>query len=178
MFIELITIARPYAKAIFDISLENKNVELWHHILTVVAQISSDTEIKKIFPQNLSPKNMYNIFNKICGNELIPQAKNLIQLMAENKRLDIFPTVLHEFGKLRDAYETTAEAIIISALDLSIKQLEDIKNVLEKYLLRKVKLKHKIDTSLISGIIIYLGDLVIDNSISGRISRLAKILQS
>ncbi|MBK4775850.1 F0F1 ATP synthase subunit delta [Candidatus Pantoea edessiphila] len=174
---ELITIARPYAKAIFDISLENKNIEYWHRVLIITAQISADKEIKKIFSRGLSANNIYDIFDKICGDKLSQSAKNLIKLMAENKRLDILPAVLSEFDKLHDDYKSIAEATVTSAFNLSNEQLKNIKHLLEKRLARKVRLKNKTDISLISGIIINLGDLVIDNSISGRISRLAKILQ-
>ncbi|PPI87644.1 F0F1 ATP synthase subunit delta [Candidatus Pantoea edessiphila] len=174
---KLITIARPYAKAVFNFSVESKSIEYWQQTLTLFSAIVNDKEMKKIFPRNLSSKDMYTIFIKICGNKLNKYSKNLIKLMAENKRLDILPTVLSEFIKLRYHYESTSEINLISASNLNNKQLTDIKNVLEKRLSCKVKLNHKIDNSLISGIVIHLGDLVIDNSISGRLSRLANFLQ-
>ncbi|PPI88338.1 F0F1 ATP synthase subunit delta [Candidatus Pantoea edessiphila] len=175
---KLITIARPYAKAIFDFSVENNDVEHWYQMLKLIAEIAIDKEIKKIFPRNLAAQDMYTIFNTICGNKLNKPAKNLIKLMSENKRLHILPIVLNEFIKLRNSYEETKEVNIISAKQLNNKQLADIKNVLEKYLLSKIILKHQIDRSLISGVIIYLDDLVINDSVSGRLSNLAKFLQS
>ncbi|PPI86300.1 F0F1 ATP synthase subunit delta [Candidatus Pantoea edessiphila] len=175
---EFITIARPYAKAIFDFSLANKDIEYWQQTLTFIAKVVVDKKIKKIFPRGLSPKDMYTIFNAICGKKLNKSAKNLIKLMAENRRLEILPTVLDEFIKLRNIHESLAKVSVISAINLNSKQLTDIENILEKFLSCKVTLNHRIDISLISGFVIKLGDLVIDNSISGRLSNLTKILKS
>ena len=98
--------------------------------------------------------------------------------MAENGRLQVLPDVLEQFIHLRAASEATAEVDVISASQLSEAQLEKIVGAMEKRLSRKVKLNCKIDKSVMAGVIIRAGDMVIDGSVRGRLDRLADVLQS
>ena len=98
--------------------------------------------------------------------------------MAENGRLTALPAVLEQFIQLRDAHEATAEVDVISASTLSDSQLTKISAAMEKRLSRKVKLNCKIDKSVMAGVVIRAGDLVIDGSVRGRLERLADVLQS
>ena len=70
------------------------------------------------------------------------------------------------------------EANVVSAIELTSVQQQDISVSLEKRLARKVKLNCSIDASLIAGVIITAGDLVIDGSVRGKLSRLSDSLQS
>ena len=70
------------------------------------------------------------------------------------------------------------EADVVSAAKLTKQQMAKIQASLEKRLDRKVKLNCSVDKSLMAGIIIKAGDMVIDGSVRGRLSRLAETLQS
>nr|VUD33309.1 F0F1 ATP synthase subunit delta [Raoultella sp. NCTC 9187] len=85
---------------------------------------------------------------------------------------------LSSFIHLRAASEATAEVDVISATQLSEEQLAKIADAMEKRLSRKVKLNCKIDKSVLAGVIIRAGDMVIDGSVRGRLDRLADVLQS
>lgn len=98
--------------------------------------------------------------------------------MAENGRLSTLPEVLAQFIQLRDTLESTIEVDVISANELNEQQLAKISAAMEKRLSRKVKLNCKIDKSVIAGVIIRAGDLVIDGSVRGRLERLTDVLQS
>lgn len=71
-----------------------------------------------------------------------------------------------------------AEVEVTSATELSDEQLAKITAAMEKRLSRKVKLNCKIDKSVMAGVIIRSGDMVIDGSVRGRLERLADVLQS
>ncbi len=70
------------------------------------------------------------------------------------------------------------EVEVTSATELSDEQLAKITAAMEKRLSRKVKLNCKIDKSVMAGVIIRSGDMVIDGSVRGRLERLADVLQS
>ena len=98
--------------------------------------------------------------------------------MAENGRLQVIPDVLQQFIALRDAMEATADVEVTSAAPLTQAQLDKISAAMEQRLSRKVKLNCKIDKSVLAGVVIRAGDLVIDGSIRGRLDRLTDVLQS
>jgi len=98
--------------------------------------------------------------------------------MAENGRLKVLPDVLEQFINLRAAQEATVEVDVTSANTLNEEQLSKIGAAMEKRLSRKVKLNCKIDKSVMAGVVIRAGDMVIDGSVRGRLERLADVLQS
>ena len=125
----------------------------------------------------MAPETLSEAFIAICGEQLDENGQNLIKVMAENNRLKVLPDVLEQFIHLRAASEAIAEVEVISANQLS-EQLARIVSAMEKRLSRKVKLNCKIDKSVMAGIIIRAGDMVIDGSVRGRLDRLADVLQS
>ncbi|NIF24484.1 MULTISPECIES: F0F1 ATP synthase subunit delta [Pantoea] len=175
---DLTTVARPYAKAAFDFAVEHQGIERWQQMLAFAAEVSRNEQIADLLSGAVAPDALSASFNAVCGDQLDEHAQNLIKVMAENKRLTALPAVLDQFIQLRDAYNATAEVDVISAGALSDEQLTKISTAMEKRLSRKVKLNCKIDKSVVAGVIIRSGDMVIDGSVRGRLERLADVLQS
>jgi F-type H+-transporting ATPase subunit delta len=98
--------------------------------------------------------------------------------MAENGRLEALPDVCAEFLLLKQEHEKEITVEVTSATELSDQQKADISSKLEARLERKVKLNCSVDETLLGGVIIRAGDLVIDDSARGRLNRLSDALQS
>ncbi|WP_299003148.1 F0F1 ATP synthase subunit delta [uncultured Shewanella sp.] len=175
---ELTTIARPYAKAAFDFAVEKNAVESWAEMLNFMALVSENESMHPLLTGGLSSQKLAELFIGVCGEQLNEQSQNLVRVMAENGRLEALPAVYQQYVELRNEWAKEIEANIVSATELSSTQLQEISVSLEKRLARKVKLNCSIDTTLIAGVIIHAGDLVIDGSVRGKISRLSDKLQS
>ena len=175
---EFVTVARPYAKAAFDFAVEHQSVDRWQNMLAFAAEVTKNEQMTELLSGALAPETLSTSFITICGDQLDAQGQNLIKVMAENGRLKVLPDVLEQFIALRAAMEATVEVDVISAGELSEAQLEKIGAAMEKRLSRKVKLNCKIDKSVMAGVIIQAGDMVIDGSVRGRLERLADVLQS
>ncbi|MEF3109060.1 F0F1 ATP synthase subunit delta [Raoultella sp. WB_B2P2-3] len=175
---EFVTVARPYAKAAFDFAVEHKGVERWQDMLAFAAEVTKNEQMAELLSGALAPETLSEAFIAVCGELLDDSGQNLIRVMAENGRLKVLPDVLEQFIHLRAASEATAEVEVISATQLSEEQLAKIADAMEKRLSRKVKLNCKIDKSVLAGVIIRAGDMVIDGSVRGRLDRLADVLQS
>ena len=175
---ELITVARPYAKAAFDFAVEHQSIDRWQTMLAFAAEVARNEQMAELLSGAIAPEALSASFNAVCGDQLDEPAQNLIKVMAENGRLTALPAVLEQYIQLRDAYEATAEVDVISASTLSDSQLTKISAAMEKRLSRKVKLNCKIDKSVLAGIVVRAGDMVIDGSVRGRLERLTDVLQS
>ncbi|MEN3753087.1 F0F1 ATP synthase subunit delta [Mangrovibacter yixingensis] len=175
---EFVTVARPYAKAAFDFAVEHQNVDRWQEMLAFAAEVSKNEQVAELISGALAPETLAASFIAICGDQVDTHAQNLIKVMAENGRLSVLPDVLEQFVLLRAALEATVEVDVTSASALSEEQLSKISAAMEKRLSRKVKLNCKIDKSVMAGIVIRAGDMVIDGSVRGRLERLADVLQS
>ena len=175
---EFVTVARPYAKAAFDFAVENQSVDRWQYMLAFAAEVTKNEQMAELLSGALAPETLAESFIAVCGDQLDAHGQNLIKVMADNGRLKVLPDVLEQFIRLREAREATVEVEVTSANALSEDQLEKISVAMEKRLSRKVKLNCKIDKSVVAGVIIRAGDMVIDGSVRGRLERLADVLQS
>ncbi|VFS46337.1 F-type ATPase subunit delta [Budvicia aquatica] len=138
-------------------------------MLSFAAEVSRDDQVADLLSSALAPEHLANTFLAICGEQLDENGQNLIKVMAENGRLIVLPDVLEQFIQLRSAQESTIEVDVTSATPLNDNQMANLATAMEKRLSRKVKLNCKIDKSVMAGIIIRAGDMVIDGSIRGRL---------
>ncbi|MEH2922078.1 F0F1 ATP synthase subunit delta [Samsonia erythrinae] len=175
---EFVTVARPYAKAAFDFAVENQALERWQNMLAFTAEVARNEQIAELLSGAVAPIELAKTFIAVCGDQLDEAGQNLIKVMAENGRLPVLPEVLEQFIQLRAALESTVDVEVISANTLNEQQLSKISAAMEQRLSRKVKLNCKIDKSVMAGVVIRAGDMVIDGSIRGRLERLADVLQS
>jgi len=175
---ELTTVARPYAKAAFDFAVEAKAVDSWLDQLTFAAEVAKDETIKGYLSGGTSVEQAQTLFLGVCGEQVDSQGQNFLKVMAENERLLVLPQVLEQFLALKAEFEQEVTVDVTSAVKLKVAQTQTLSAALEKRLARKVKLNCIVDESIISGLIIQAGDVVIDGSIQGKLSRLATTLQS
>ena len=179
---ELTTIARPYAKAVFDFAIEQRSIDKstvkkWEEMLGFLAEVVENDTMKDFLTSSFSSEKLADTVISICGEQVDQYGQNLIRLMAENKRLTVLPIVFKEFQHYVEEYNAIAEVQVTSAQPLSIAQQEKVAAAMEKKLARKIKLNCNVDTSLIAGVIIRTDDFVIDGSSRGQLNRLANELQ-
>lgn len=175
---ELTTIARPYAKAAFDFAKEKGALDQWGQMLSFAAEVTKNEDISELLSGSVSAEKLSEIFISVCGEQFDEFGQNLIKVMAENGRLRAFPDVCTEFLRLKQEHEKQMDVDVISATKLSKKQLSEISVKLEQRLERKVNLNCSVDETLLGGVVIRAGDLVIDNSTRGQLGRLSDALQS
>ncbi|MGF1708733.1 F0F1 ATP synthase subunit delta [Enterovibrio baiacu] len=175
---ELTTIARPYAKAAFDLAVEKGELDQWSEMLAFAAEVARNETIADFLSGMNSAEKLTEIFVSVCGEQLNEQGQNLIKVMAENGRLAALPDVSIQFLALRRELEKLVDVEVLSAVALSQAQIDAIASKLEARLERKVKLNCSVDETLVAGVVIRAGDLIIDNSVSGRVRRLSDALQS
>ncbi|PHS71628.1 MAG: F0F1 ATP synthase subunit delta [Methylophaga sp.] len=174
---EAITIARPYAHAVFDIANEKGELSAWSSLLTVLAQCVSDPEMQSIISSPaVSDEQVVGLLSDISGELMLSDAPNFLALLAENNRLQLLADIGVVFEELREEAEQVITADVTSALKLTAKQETDISAALKKRLGRDVTLNTSIDKSLLGGAIIRAGDLIIDGSALGKLNRLANTI--
>ncbi|MBY6188751.1 F0F1 ATP synthase subunit delta [Marinobacter hydrocarbonoclasticus] len=175
---ELTTVARPYAKAAFEFAVEKQAVDHWAQMLAFLAEVTANETVTDLLSGQVNAEQLAQIFIQIGGEQIDEHGQNLIKVMAENGRLVALPAVAQQFALLREAWQQEITAEVESASELSDEQQANIAASLEQRLARKVKLNCSVNPDLIAGVIITAGDLVIDGSVRGKLSRLSDTLQS
>jgi F-type H+-transporting ATPase subunit delta len=114
----------------------------------------------------------------VCGDKFDAQARNFISVVAENGRLDLLPEIAAQFELYKAEQEKSVDVEVTSAFALSTEQQDKLAKVLNARLSREVRLHVTEDATLIGGVVIRAGDLVIDGSVRGKIAKLAEALKS
>ena len=171
---ELTTIARPYAEAIFKRAGETKRFPAWSDALQLMATIACDETMAEVIAgAQLSKTQVADIFNEVAGDKLDQEGKNLVKLLAENGRLSLLPEIAAMYEIQRAEAEGSIDAEIISAYAVSEAQRSKVSESLKQRLGREINLSVTIDESLVGGVIIRAGDMVIDGSVRGKLEKLA-----
>lgn len=171
------TIARPYAKAVFDVAREARDFAGWQAQLELLARIAADDRVRVVLGDpKVEAKAVAALVLGVAGDQLSPVARNLVAMMAERKRLAVLPEVLVQFIALRRDAEKTVEVELVTATPADAATQARFAAALERKLGRKVELRNRADAALIGGALVKAGDMVIDGSVRGRLERLANQL--
>lgn len=180
---EITTIARPYARAVFEQAQSKKGgLKRWSAMLQALALIAADKSMRSVLTDpRVDAERKADILLGVCGElpdiNITKEGQNFIRLLAENHRLAVLPEIAELFEKLRAEAEKTIHARLISAFDVTNEQREKIAAALKTRLKHEVVLDCTVDESLIGGAVIRAGDLVIDGSAQGKLARLANALR-
>jgi F-type H+-transporting ATPase subunit delta len=171
------TIARPYAQGVFQLARTQGALAQWSEMLEFAAAVARDPNMRELLGSpRLTKQQMAQVFIDICGDRLNEQGKNLIRLLADNRRLPLLPAIAERYNELRAEAEATVNARLISAQPTTEAARNQVAEALSKRLNRKVTLTTEMDPQLLGGAIIRAGDLVIDGSVRGRLERLTATL--
>lgn len=172
------TIARPYAKAAFEYAVEQQSVDKWSEMLEFASVVAKTPDVEMFLSQADKTQLMADFFVGVCGEQLDEHGQNLIRVMAENKRLEVLPSVCEQFMEFRAEHQKEIVAYVESAIELSQSQLQSLTSALEKRFARKVQLECSVNSDLIAGMVITAGDTVIDSSVKGQLAKLSDTLKA
>ena len=172
------TIARPYAKAVFEIALKDRAFSDWQEQLSFLSAIVQDNSIRHVVSGVMPKEDVMNSFKEICQDDLNEQAYHLVDLLIQNKRLLALPDISAMFLEMYLAWQEEMDADVISAFTLEQPQVEALKLALERRFSQKVNLNFHLDKELIGGLKIVAKDNVIDGSLRDKLSRMKHTLQS
>src|ERR1700674_577901 len=176
---ELITIARPYAEAVFKLAKEGNALDRWAQALREVATIVANPDMHAcISNPKVSAAKLFELLSSIVKTPLDEQAQNFVRLLIDNGRLDALPQIEIQFQHLKDEFEGTAEADVVSACEPTEAQLAHLTAQFEARFKRKIKASVRIDKELIGGVRVTVGDEVLDASVRGRLAAMSSALQS
>ena len=175
------TVARPYAKALFDLANGERKLPEWSAALGAAAGVLADANARRAlanpaFDDGARAALVGSIASEIRGGELLgsPAGKNLLQLLSENDRLTALPEIAAQFDELKAEAENKVKVTVTAATQVDAAIAEQIKKALQQKLKRVVELTLAVDASLIGGAIIQADDMVIDGSVRTRLQRLTE----
>lgn len=176
---ELISLARPYARAAFESARDNNQLDEWSESLNLLAAVTADPDMKRVITHpSLTADQKIEVVGDVCQGNLSESVSNFIRLMADNRRLELFPAIAELFTTYRREHERSIDVSLTAAYDVTDEQKEKLSKALSRKLDRTVTLNIHVDRSIIGGAVIEAGDTVIDASVRGKLNKLAHSIGS
>ena len=173
---ENVTVARPYAEAIFALADAGGVLGKWSQTLAVMAAVAQNPDVRAATGNpNLTSQQVYGLFASACG-DLVTEAQNFLRVLIENDRLAALAEIRDLYEELKNEREGMVDAMITTALPLDAGQLASLVAELESRFKRKIKPQVTVDAKLIGGVRMQVGDEVIDGSVRGKLAAMAVAL--
>ena len=170
---ELLTLARPYAKAAFAYATEQGATDAWSNALQLLGAAVQDEAFSAYLSRpELTPVEQVSLFAKVLGEQQTPAVSNFLTMLADNGRLVMLPEIAEEFEQLKSQNNNTVDVVIESAFPLDAVQEQKIVHALEKRLNSAVKVTVEVNKALIAGVVIRAGDQVIDDSALNKLEKM------
>lgn len=174
---EHVTIARPYAEAVFKLASDANALNVWSEALANIDGVVADARVRAyISDPKVSAPQLEGLVLGVVGDKLSNEARNFVQVLVQNNRLELMPLIRAHYEALKREKEGVLETKIISALQLSDEQVKQLIAQLESKYQRKVTAQVETDATLIGGVKIVVGDKVIDATVRGKLDAMAAAL--
>jgi F-type H+-transporting ATPase subunit delta len=174
-----ITVARPYAEALFKVADEKGVAKDWQNRLLALAAIAGNADFLAFSTHpKASQDDIIRLFESVTKQPLEEEFKHFIEVLFENKRLSILPEIALLFQEKVREKEKRLHALVESAYPLDKRLLDKIASWLKKKYGRTLEIESRINPELIGGIVVHIGDEMIDLSIKNSVEQIHHMLAS
>ncbi len=174
---EPVTIARPYAEAAFRLARDSGTLAAWSDMLAMLDAVMADERVRAVIDDpNVTPQTLEAFILGIAGDRLDGAARNLVQVLVQNGRLELLAHIRNLYEELRREHEGVLEVRILTALPMSDEQVRGLVARLEARHQRKVSAVVETAPNLIGGVRLFMGDKVIDATVRGKLDAMAAAL--
>jgi F-type H+-transporting ATPase subunit delta len=177
---ELQGIASKYSEAVLELAVGLKQEDkVLEEIKLISEVIASDREMTVVINHpSIDVHEKKRFLNSLFAGKISELSANLIGLLADKRRLDLIPFIEASYRELLNKRKNIVSATLTCSEKLADSSLANIKAQLAEHLSKTLVLEVKVDPTLIGGVVLKMGDQVIDGSLSGQLKALEKALVS
>ena len=176
---QLTTLARPYARAAFETAVATNKLKAWSEMLGLLGALVQEDRVASFLrvPAN-SAAQQADALIEMSGDALDDSVRNFVRVLATNKRLVLLGEIVRLFEEMKADHERVVDVEVISAFSMDEGAQQKLASALKQRLQRDVKLNTSVDKSLIGGLVVRAGDLVIDGSVRGKLNKLIETMNA
>jgi ATP synthase F1 delta subunit len=168
-------IAEVYARALFEAAKENDVLDRVHDELGEVADaLEENDELKAFFfsPSFSAQEKKDAVDKGVSGAD--ERTVNFLKLLAERHRMPVLFRIRRDFDELWAEERKLLSVSVTSAVQLDDKLVKDIGKRIEEQTGRDVELSSQVDPYVLGGLVVRVGNMVLDASIRNRLEQLRK----
>ena len=169
------SVAKPYVRALFELSIENGNLDaLYHEALEIQGIFHSDDQLRKMLNSPcIQKEKKAALLNRIFSG-FNNSLTNLMGIMIKKGRGTHIETVITGFIELAKEHKGVIGVHVVSAVALTDEQLTALKSKLSLCMNKQAEIEASVDPSLIGGLLIKAGGYIYDSTIKKHLQLLKK----
>ena len=171
--------ARRYAGALFNVAIKHDEVDDVARNLKMVTDVTEQSpELMAVLHHpRITRQRKKELLHQIFEGNVRTDVENFLFLLVEKDRAPIIPAVVREYSRMVDEYRGEVDATAISAQPMTESQSAALQQQLEQTTGLRVRLKTKTDASLLGGLVVRVGDRMIDASLATRLQAMREQLK-
>jgi len=167
------SLARRYSQALFEIATETSLDSIDSDLRELTMLVEENAEVKNVMLHpHISLSVKKSIMEKLLGEEFGEVTRRFFYLLIDRKRENLLPLIQREFTRLADEARQVVEAKVASAIELSATQLDDLKSAIKQMTGKDVRIICEVRAELIGGVLVQVGDRVMDGTIAHALNRM------
>lgn len=171
------TLARPYAKAAFELASADNATDRWNDMLSLAsALVTEETMANLLESPQLTSNQVVQVLSDAGGDIFDSRFGDFLTVLSENKRFSLLPDITDLYQRLREEADRLLRVKVVSAFELEEDQATRMKEALARRYEREILLESEVDKSVIGGAVIYADGQVIDGSLKDRLTKLSNSL--
>ncbi len=167
-----------YAQAIFELAVENEQLEQWDQDLRLAADVLGDDEFALFLKHAEVPLERKTAAIDAVLSEAHPLVRNLVSLMVNRGGVDVMRDVQEGYSHLLDERLGRQRVEVTTAVPLEDAELQRITDFVAQLVGREVVLSTQVDDTIIGGLIIQIGDRLLDGSTSSALERMRQTVRA
>lgn len=170
--------AKTYAQALFEVAMETKHIDdFGKELRFVLDAFKEHTTFYELYktPQ-ISNEEKKEIIEGVFKGQLSTEVMNFLKILVDKRRTAIFEYIAKAYEKLANEHNNMVEALAITTIPLKSEEQAKLIAKLTGMTGKKVQLKNEIDPSIIGGMLVRIGDKVIDGTIRSRLNKMQEDL--
>jgi F-type H+-transporting ATPase subunit delta len=168
-------VARRYAEAVFEIGKDDNTVDAWLQDVRLIAEYFTNRQLIFILGEpNIRFDRKEAIVRDLLGDKIRPEAMGLALTLVERGLVSLAGRIRDQFEILYNDYRGQAIAQVTSALPLDDAARASITRQLESITGKRIIMHEQEDRSLLGGVIVRVGDTLIDGSVRRRLALLRR----
>ncbi|HEY7935308.1 MAG TPA: ATP synthase F1 subunit delta [Solirubrobacteraceae bacterium] len=168
-------LAQVYARSLFAVAKEHSKLEVLREQLAQFADALSEHRELQVFffsPYFSTTEKQQSLPGLLDGAD--QALLNFLNLLIENHRMPVIFRIRQEFGRLWDEENQTLPVEITSAIELDQATTESLGKTIGERAGRKVTLAARVDPDILGGIVVRVGNSILDASIRNRLEQLRR----
>jgi F-type H+-transporting ATPase subunit delta len=171
--------AKRYAQAVFSLGKEQGTLDAWQSDLGLLANVVADRAAATYLSNpSVAGERKVATIEGALGDDVQPETRNLVKMLVERGRITLLPQIQEIFDDQLRAERGIAVAQVTTAERLNDAERELVREKLEAMTGQRIELALKIDPEIIGGIIVRIGDQVIDGSVRNKLEKMRARLAS